>query len=208
MLAFCSALSTGTAIAAGLGLFLAAPVLAREAFGTPTLAPLLRISGGVCLFMTINGFMMGALAGLENYRVLGGVGIASGVLYVVVEVGFARLWGIEGAVGGLLLSAGIQSILLKYFLDRSATTIIPGGLPAHGSGTAHSATFRSSRGTGRTDDGACPLDQPGHTRPAARRLRRAGHLHGRVQPHGHRTLSTKRGERRGDVAHQQRARAR
>src|SRR5258705_671978 len=105
VLAFCSALSTGMAIAAGLGLFLAAPVLAREVFGTPTMVPLLRISGGVCLFMTINGFMMGGLAGLESYQVLGGVGIASGLLYVAVEVGFARLWGIEGAVGGLLLSA-------------------------------------------------------------------------------------------------------
>jgi O-antigen/teichoic acid export membrane protein len=123
VLAFCSALSAGMAIAAGFGLFLAAPVLAREVFGSPTMAPLLRISGGVCLFMTINGFMMGALAGLESYRVLGGVGIASGLLYVVVEVGFARLWGTEGAVGGLLLSAGIQSILLKYFLNRSAAII-------------------------------------------------------------------------------------
>jgi O-antigen/teichoic acid export membrane protein len=123
VLAFCSALSTGMALAAALGLVLAAPVLARNVFETPAMAPLLRLSGGVCFFTTINGFMMGAMAGLESYPVLGGVGITTGVLYVLIVVGFARLWGTEGAVGGLLLSAGIQSILLKSFLNRSAAKI-------------------------------------------------------------------------------------
>jgi len=123
VLGFCSALSGGMAVVGGLTLFLTAPALARYAFGTASIAPLLRISGGACLFMTVNGFMMGALAGLENYQVLGGVGLSSGLFYVLVVVGFARLWGIDGAVAGLLVSAGMQSILLKYFLNRSAAKI-------------------------------------------------------------------------------------
>ena len=120
VLGFCDALSAGTAILAGLALFFGAPALASRALHAPELTPLLKIAAGACLCLTVNGFLIGGLSGLERYRTLGKAGVAAGLAYVGICVGFARARGLEGAVAGLFAAALVQLILLRYLLAREA----------------------------------------------------------------------------------------
>lgn len=71
------------------------------------------LAGGVVLFCTLNGLMMGALAGLEAYRRLARALMASGVGYFAICVASAWAGGLNGAVAGLLASAVLQYVLLR-----------------------------------------------------------------------------------------------
>src|SRR5262249_2034569 len=77
-----SAVSAAVACIATLALLAAAPWLAAHTFQAPHLASALMIVAGVVLFTVMNGYQMGALAGLESYRSLAQAGIISGSLYV------------------------------------------------------------------------------------------------------------------------------
>jgi O-antigen/teichoic acid export membrane protein len=94
------------------------PWIARSVFKTPSLVTALAIGAVVLLTVTINGFLMGALVGLESYRTLARALIWSGVFYLVLCTAFAWLKGLNGAFGGLALSGFIQCILLAVALQR------------------------------------------------------------------------------------------
>ena len=66
----------------------------------------------------MNGFLTGALSGLESYRALAGAFAWSGVSYLVVCSALAWLAGLNGAIVGIALSGMIQFILLAAALRR------------------------------------------------------------------------------------------
>lgn len=115
VLTFCVAIGSGAAaIAALVFLTLAVPIagLLKE----PALVPLVQLAAGTALFAVVNGVLTGALAGLEAYAVLARIGVVSGLLYTAVCVALGLRWHLAGAVGGLAVSAAIQTALLARAL--------------------------------------------------------------------------------------------
>jgi O-antigen/teichoic acid export membrane protein/2-polyprenyl-3-methyl-5-hydroxy-6-metoxy-1,4-benzoquinol methylase len=108
--------STAAAVVSTLGLLVSAQWLASVVLKAPDLAPALRISAGVLAFSVVNGFLMGALAGLESYRRLARALVLSGIIYFGVCAALAWAGGLNGAVLGLLLSASAQCVLLARAL--------------------------------------------------------------------------------------------
>lgn len=121
ILQLCAMVSTGTAVIAAAGLFLAAPWIANAAYGAPQLTPWLRIAAPGVLFIVMNGFRTGALAGLESYPALARIGIVSGLVYFALGVSGTYLYGVSGAVTGVVLSAAVQWGLLGVTLRRELT---------------------------------------------------------------------------------------
>jgi O-antigen/teichoic acid export membrane protein len=123
ILHLCSRLSTTTAVLASVLLLLAAPVIAVRAYSAPQLAPWLRTAAPGVLFIVMNGFRSGALAGLESYAAIARVGVVSGVTYITLGVAGAYVGGVQGAVVGIVVSAAVQWLLLgralKQELQRS-----------------------------------------------------------------------------------------
>ena len=71
-------MSTGTAVVAALALALGASWIAVRAYDTPELTLWLRLAAPGVLFIVMNGFRSGALAGLESYPALARTGVISG----------------------------------------------------------------------------------------------------------------------------------
>jgi O-antigen/teichoic acid export membrane protein len=118
ILHLCSRLSTTTAILASVLLMLAAPVIAVRAYSAPQLTPWLRTAAPGVLFIVMNGFRSGALAGLESYGAIARVGVLSGITYITLGVAGAYFGGVQGAVFGVVVSAGIQWLLLGSALKQ------------------------------------------------------------------------------------------
>lgn len=95
---------------AALTLLLASRWLATSVLKAPEIGGALGIGSVVLLFAVLNGFLMGALVGLESYRTLARVLVWGGVSYLVICASLAWLGGLNGAVAGLALSGGLQFV--------------------------------------------------------------------------------------------------
>jgi O-antigen/teichoic acid export membrane protein len=118
ILHLCSRLSSTTAILASVFLALAAPTIAVRAYSAPQLTPWLRTAAPGVLFIVMNGFRSGALAGLESYGAIARVGVVSGIAYITLGVAGAYIGGVQGAVFGVVVSAAIQWLLLGRALKE------------------------------------------------------------------------------------------
>lgn len=92
--------------------------IARSALHAPALGPALLLAAASTLFTVRNGFLSGALGGLEAFRFIGIGGIISGVVYLVLTVGGASRWGVQGAAVGLFFSAALQCVMLTAALRQ------------------------------------------------------------------------------------------
>jgi O-antigen/teichoic acid export membrane protein len=110
------------AAAATIALLLVLPAewLAAVVLKAPHLTFELRCAAVAVFFAVLNGYLTGALAGLESYRALATTGIASGVLYFLLCTVLAWRYGLAGAVGGVAISALVQGLLLAASLFREA----------------------------------------------------------------------------------------
>src|SRR5207253_5943750 len=81
ILGLCAVVSATAACIATLAMLASASWLAARTLQAPHLTPALMLAAGVVLFTVMNGYQMGALAGLESYRSLAQAGIISGPLY-------------------------------------------------------------------------------------------------------------------------------
>ena len=115
VLGLCYLVAAAMAFVAALLMLTAAPWIAGSILHVPSLVPTLRIASGAVLFTVLNGFLMGALAGLEDYRKLAAAFVASGICYVVFCGAGTLLAGLDGAVVGLGLSG-----LAQWFFLRAA----------------------------------------------------------------------------------------
>ena len=105
-------------------LFLTAGPLCREWLKAPQLLRELQIGAGTVFFLSLTGFVNGALIGLEAYGRLAQVGVFNGVCYLCICTSLSYWGGLRGAVVGLLISAVLQFLSLWTVLHRE--------LKAHG----------------------------------------------------------------------------
>lgn len=137
LLTLCFLVSTVSAAIGASALLWASPWLAGVALRAPHLALGLKLGSAFLLFSTINGYQMGALAGLEGYRGLAKAGIASGLTAILgVSLG-AYFYGLNGAMIGLAVTALIRCFLhnvwLRAELSRQGFGLRFDGLGSEGS---------------------------------------------------------------------------
>jgi O-antigen/teichoic acid export membrane protein len=113
-----SALSLASGLVFTLGLALSAPWLAGAVLKAPVLAAGLALGAATIFFNVNNNYQTGVLAGLESYQAIAKAGIMAGTAYLVVCAAAAYLWGRDGALAGLAVSAAAQWLALRFFLRR------------------------------------------------------------------------------------------
>jgi O-antigen/teichoic acid export membrane protein len=118
ILGLCQTLAYGGAAFVAAALLVFAPALSIKVTGDLHLAALLRLGAVTVFFVAVNGYMMGALAGLEQYRSLGAAGVLSGTVYFLACFFGTLKWGLLGAVAGLCISAAGQWLVLFLSLSR------------------------------------------------------------------------------------------
>jgi O-antigen/teichoic acid export membrane protein len=115
-----SVLSAITAGSVSVAFLVLTPWIATSVLRTPSLVAPLALSAAVLLIIALNGFLTGALSGLESYRALAMAFTWSGASYLIVCSTLAWWGGLNGAIIGLALSGIIQSILLRSALRRES----------------------------------------------------------------------------------------
>ena len=118
MLGLCSVLTLVTGTLATVLLIISAPWLADYALKAPHLSTGLVVSAAFVLFSVMNGYQIGALAGLEGYRSISLFGAMLGSAHLVVCWGAAVLWGFNGALAGLAISALLRWVVYGAALRR------------------------------------------------------------------------------------------
>jgi O-antigen/teichoic acid export membrane protein len=118
ILGLCSAVTSVTAGAASLALLIAAPYLATHVLHAPQLTLALRISVGYLLFLTINGFQVGALSGLEAFDRLALIGAFYGAGSLAAVLLAAHYGGLLGALVAMSASAAANWLFHHIHLTR------------------------------------------------------------------------------------------
>jgi FkbM family methyltransferase len=101
---------------AALALLVLSRWLAVSVLKAPALGAALAIGSAVLLFAVLNGFLIGALAGLESYRALAKALVWGGTVYLVVCSGFAWRGGLNGVIAGQAISGFVQFAILALAL--------------------------------------------------------------------------------------------
>jgi FkbM family methyltransferase len=101
---------------ASLALLLLSPWLAASVLKAPSLVSTLAIGSAVLLFAVLNGFLIGALAGLESYRMLATALVWGGTIYLLVCSGLAWRGGLNGVIAGQAVSGLVQLVILAFAL--------------------------------------------------------------------------------------------
>jgi O-antigen/teichoic acid export membrane protein len=110
------ALVSGSVVTAAL--ILLSPWLATHTLASPAVATPLAIGGGLLFFGEVNGVQLGILAGLEAFGPMAKVSLWSGLWSFPITVTGAWLWGITGAVSGLVVSLAVTCVLTHLVLRR------------------------------------------------------------------------------------------
>lgn len=119
-----TALITGVLVSCAL--FLCAPLLATTALAAPHLAAALRIGAGLLFFAALNGAQLGALAGLEKFKIIARVNLYSGILTFMFTVAGALYAGLTGILWATLASAGVAWLITEHSLrDCLRSTGVP-----------------------------------------------------------------------------------
>jgi O-antigen/teichoic acid export membrane protein len=103
-----------------LGLFLAAPLLARRTLADPAMAPLLQIASLLLLLSGVNGAQTGALAGFEAFKTIARVNLTAGLLAFPVTLACAWWGGVPGAVWALVMNMATNCVFNYLALRQEA----------------------------------------------------------------------------------------
>ena len=98
-----------------LALILLSPWLARHTLASPAVAGPLAIGAGLLFFGEVNGVQTCILAGLEAFGTLARVSLWAGLCSFPIILAATWLWGVRGAVSGL-----VASLALNYLLNHLA----------------------------------------------------------------------------------------
>lgn len=120
VLGFCGLVAIVTAGLASVSLLVLGPWVAEHIFRAAFLKTSLLISAPTVAFSILNGFLNGALNGLNAYRRMGLVWVISGLAGIPLSFAAALKWGVPGAVGGLAAAGGFQTLLLVTAVRREA----------------------------------------------------------------------------------------
>jgi len=115
ILGICSFVSGIMGILATVVMIAGAPWLSAYTLKAPHLVTGLLISSGAVLFSVLNGYQVGALAGLESYGTIARIGAIHGILHLTLCSFAAWLWGLNGVLVGYVASA-----LLRWFIFHRA----------------------------------------------------------------------------------------
>ena len=107
ILGVCSTTTLTTGVLAAGAIAISAPWFASSVLHAPELTGGLRISALSMLMLTMNGYQIGALAGLERFRALAALGAFGGLATAVLVTGLALILGLEGALLGYALAAAL-----------------------------------------------------------------------------------------------------
>jgi O-antigen/teichoic acid export membrane protein len=99
-------------------LFIAAPYLATEVLDAPELSAPLRLVAPALLFFGVSGAMNGMLHGFEAFRTLAWIGWSSSLASFIAVVSGTLLWGLGGAVGGLVAAEVVRCALVGLLTHR------------------------------------------------------------------------------------------
>ncbi len=116
VLALCRTTTLATGVLSASALAWGAPWLAAHALNASHLALPLALGSVYLLFSTINGYQMGALAGLESYRGLAAAGVVSGVATALAVSLGAWGFGLVGAITGLGAAALVRWLAHVWWL--------------------------------------------------------------------------------------------
>jgi O-antigen/teichoic acid export membrane protein len=97
-------------------LALCAPRLVVGSAGAPVLVAAMRLSALYMFFITVNGYQMGALSGLEAFRKIASINVAYGLATLVSTWAASRWFGLRGATLAQGLSAALLWLLYHYAL--------------------------------------------------------------------------------------------
>lgn len=111
-----------------LVLVILSPWLAEKVISAPHLTTLLEISGLSLLLGSINGAQMGALTGFEAFRRIARVALIIGLLTLTLRVAGTLLFGLQGAVLGMII-AQAAACIVTYAALRIETAKM--NLPLH-----------------------------------------------------------------------------
>lgn len=127
VLGLCSVLTLATGVVATVLLLISAPWVAEHMLAAPHLAVSLAISAAFVLFSVMNGYQIGALAGLESYKSISVYGALLGATHLALCGLGAMLWGLHGALGGMAVSAllrwGVYGLVLHREITKQGITI-------------------------------------------------------------------------------------
>ena len=121
IIALCALVAGAIAVIAGLTLVISGEWLAGRMLNRPMLGSVIMSSAGVVAFSVLSGFFTGALAGFEQYAALARAGILAGLLYTFLCSVGGKIGGLEGAIIGQSVSAGVLSLWLYRELRAEAT---------------------------------------------------------------------------------------
>jgi O-antigen/teichoic acid export membrane protein len=105
---------------ASLALALAAPWLAEHTIAAPQLADELRIGSLLVLLGAVNGAQTGALAGFEAFKRIAVVSLWAGLANFPCLVVGCYLYGLPGAVWGLVAALGVNCVLNRWAMVQEA----------------------------------------------------------------------------------------
>jgi O-antigen/teichoic acid export membrane protein len=115
-------LSSSLSLAMGglftVALMIGAQWLADVALKNPNLSTGLMLAGAAVFFNVSNYYQTGVLAGLESYLAIAKGGVIGGTAYFTICALGAYSWAGNGALAGLAVSAGIQWLTLRFFVQR------------------------------------------------------------------------------------------
>lgn len=120
ILGLCSAITVITGGLATLVLLVTAPLLSEHVLKSSGLTTSLMLGSGYIFFSVMNGYQIGALAGLESYRLLAISNAILGVSHVFITTGLVLLWGLNGAFAGFVISAFVRWYSLHVLVRREA----------------------------------------------------------------------------------------
>lgn len=121
VLGLCSVLTLITGMVASALLFINAQWIAERMLAAPQLATSLSISAGFVLFSIMNGYQVGALAGLESYKSISVYGALLGISHLVLCALGAMWWGLNGALAGITVSSMLRWVGYGFLLRREAS---------------------------------------------------------------------------------------
>lgn len=118
ILLICAAVTLTTGALASSLMFATAPWVAGSILKSPSLGVPIQIAVATLFLLTINGYQVGALTGLERFRTLAVLGAAHAGYAALLAPAGARIWGVRGALAGHATALLVTWYLHRRFLNR------------------------------------------------------------------------------------------
>ena len=118
VLGLCAIVTVLTGCIGTCTLLFGASTISRYFLATPSLASTISLAAGAVLFSTMNGFQVGALAGLEHYRGIASASLAHAIFYVPICALLALFGGLQGVLIALIASAGVRWLFFNFVLAK------------------------------------------------------------------------------------------